>query len=126
MNIQVELVANINPGNKRIALMYYQHDFNDYQYYEVLSDGAFVAIDTPVAPTKIVQHSSLKTTDNPFKYQYKDGLLVVNVEQASWFLAVLSIVYPGCLLRKRYLLYTTRTDYEVLEKEIIAKLKTIQ
>ncbi|MDO4398959.1 MAG: hypothetical protein Q4C24_01565 [Candidatus Saccharibacteria bacterium] len=124
MNIEIELAANIDPSHKRIALVYYQHSFDNYQYYEILSDGNYTAVDTPIMPTNAILCFPPEAPNIPFKYQYEDGLLIVDVEHASWFLAILNIAYPGFSPRKRYMLYTTRTDYKTLEAEITSKIKS--
>ena len=123
MHITIELVREKNPSGKRIALMYYQTSKDSYQYYEVLSDGSYIATDTPIDKNQAISAlSPNRKIPSYYKYLYDEGLLVVDLDDATWLLMILHIKYPGSPETKRYLLITARTDTDNLKKEIVDKL----
>ena len=65
--------------NKRYALVYYQRTPNDYQNYTIRTDGRFTITDLPLD-----RAAPVNPAISTFRHQFHEGMLVVEVTEATW------------------------------------------
>lgn len=69
--------------NKRYCFAYFQHGRNSYENYTFWTDGKMTIKDEPVG----AGHRA-KSNVSLFRQAYQDGKLTVDVEGATWFIAI--------------------------------------
>ena len=92
---EVEKISIENP-NKRYALIYYQHAAQDYQNYTVQTNGKLISRDEPIDDSPVASPYS-----GVFRHRYRDGMLIVDITNATWVRVTYHIARPDMPLRKR-------------------------
>ncbi|MBR6505233.1 hypothetical protein IKT18_00080 [Candidatus Saccharibacteria bacterium] len=87
---------SIDNLNKRYALIYYQHEAQDYQNYTIQTNGKLISRDTPVDGSPVASPCT-----GAFRHRYRDGMLIMDVTNATWVRITYHIARPGMPLRKR-------------------------
>lgn len=92
---EVEKLSIENP-NKRYAFVYYQYDAQDYQNYTIRTDGKMISRDEPTDGSPVASSCS-----SAFRHRYRDGMLIVDISNATWVRVTYHIARPGMGIRRR-------------------------
>ena len=106
-NIQIGIIGGlknrqIGDVNKRYALIYYQHAPDDYQNYTIRTDGKFTITDSP--SDRAIPVNPIVST---FRHQFRDGMLLVEVKDATWVEITHHVAAPKQGIHERSYYFST-------------------